>query len=85
MDNWDDAGQAQVADLPEIKLFGKWSSEDVQVSDISLAVSDFALFSILWLKRNLISIKWQVVLLSYSGSLTIVQIRDFILLDSDVF
>ena len=26
-------------EVPEIKLFGKWSSEDVQVSDISLTVS----------------------------------------------
>ena len=28
-----------VAELPEIKLFGKWSTDDVQVSDISLTVS----------------------------------------------
>lgn len=27
------------AELPEIKLFGKWSTDDVQVSDISLTVS----------------------------------------------
>ena len=39
-ESWDDsAPAAQVAELPEIKLFGKWSSEDVQVSDISLTVS----------------------------------------------
>jgi hypothetical protein len=29
------------AELPEIKLFGKWSTDDVQVSDISLTVSFF--------------------------------------------
>ena len=41
-ESWDDAAPAAqvVAELPEIKLFGKWSSEDVQVSDISLTVSN---------------------------------------------
>ena len=28
-----------IAELPQIKLFGKWSSEDVNHSDMSLAVS----------------------------------------------
>jgi len=28
-----------MAELPHIKLFGKWSSEDVNHSDMSLAVS----------------------------------------------
>ena len=36
-DSWDDA--PAVAEVPEIKLFGKWSSDEVQVSDISLTVS----------------------------------------------
>lgn len=27
------------ADLPEIKLFGRWSCEEVQVADMSLQVS----------------------------------------------
>lgn len=27
-------------DLPEIKMFGRWSTDDVQVSDISLTVSE---------------------------------------------
>lgn len=27
------------AELPDIKLFGKWSCDDVQVSDMSLQVS----------------------------------------------
>ncbi|XP_013416229.1 40S ribosomal protein S5 [Lingula anatina] len=39
MENWDSevaAPVAAVAEAPEIKLFGRWSSEDVQVSDISL-------------------------------------------------
>lgn len=30
---------AQVAELPDIKLFGKWSCDDVQVSDMSLQVT----------------------------------------------
>lgn len=30
---------AQVAELPDIKLFGKWSCDDVQVSDMSLQVN----------------------------------------------
>jgi hypothetical protein len=28
----------QIAELPEIKLFGRWSCDDVQVSDMSLQV-----------------------------------------------
>lgn len=28
-----------IAELPEIKLFNKWSCDDVQVSDMSLQVS----------------------------------------------
>lgn len=27
------------AELPEIKLFGRWSCDDVQISDMSLTVS----------------------------------------------
>ena len=44
-DDWggDDAGavreQYSVVAEPDIKLFGKWSTIDVQVSDISLSVS----------------------------------------------
>ncbi|KAJ8300598.1 hypothetical protein KUTeg_005675 [Tegillarca granosa] len=34
-ENWDETGPV-VAELPEIKLFNKWSSDEVQVSDISL-------------------------------------------------
>merc|ERR1712121_371673 len=30
------SSSAVVAELPEVKLFGKWSTDDVQVSDISL-------------------------------------------------
>lgn len=37
-ESWDEPAAPQV-ELPEIKLFGKWSSEDVQVNDISLTVS----------------------------------------------
>lgn len=29
------------AELPDIKLFGRWSCDDVQVSDMSLQVSEF--------------------------------------------
>lgn len=29
-----------VAETPEIKLFGKWSTDDVQINDISLQVSN---------------------------------------------
>ena len=36
-ENWDESGPV-VAEIPEIKLFAKWSSDDVQVSDISLTV-----------------------------------------------
>ena len=42
VENWEnDAAPtgALVVDQPEIKLFGRWSSSDVVVSDISLTVS----------------------------------------------
>lgn len=35
----------QPAELPEIKLFGRWSCDDVQVSDMSLQVC------CMWIKR----------------------------------
>lgn len=38
-ENWDESGPV-VAEIPEVKLFDKWSSDDVQVSDISLTVSN---------------------------------------------
>lgn len=46
-ENWDGADAvatdtipvAQAPELPEIKLFGRWSCDDVQVSDMSLQVS----------------------------------------------
>lgn len=46
-ENWDTADTvatdtipvAQAPELPEIKLFGRWSCDDVQVSDMSLQVS----------------------------------------------
>lgn len=34
----DPAVAIQSAELPDIKLFGKWSCDDVQVSDMSLQV-----------------------------------------------
>jgi small subunit ribosomal protein S5e len=51
-ENWDSedapavggGAAVAVAELPEVKLFGKWSTDDVQVSDISLTVR-CALFS----------------------------------------
>lgn len=37
MTDWDPAAPA-VAETPDIKLFGKWSTDDVQINDISLQV-----------------------------------------------
>ena len=37
-ESWDEPSVV-AAEMPEVKLFGKWSSEEVQVSDISLTVS----------------------------------------------
>lgn len=34
-----DVAYGATTELPEIKLFGRWSCDDVDVSDISLAVS----------------------------------------------
>lgn len=44
MEDWDaetQSGGLGVAapELPEIKLFGRWTSDDVQVNDMSLTVS----------------------------------------------
>lgn len=33
-----DLGAAPTAEMPEVKLFGRWSCDDVQVSDMSLQV-----------------------------------------------
>lgn len=38
MNEWETAAPA-VAETPDIKLFGKWSTDDVQINDISLQVS----------------------------------------------
>nr|KAF6272750.1 ribosomal protein S5 [Pipistrellus kuhlii] len=35
MNEWETAAPA-VAETPDIKLFGKWSTDDVQINDISL-------------------------------------------------
>ena len=48
-EDWDDAGAATgaaaaggaepiISEMPEIKLFGKWSCDDVEVVDMSLQV-----------------------------------------------
>lgn len=37
MSEWETAAPA-VAETPDIKLFGKWSTDDVQINDISLQV-----------------------------------------------
>ncbi len=40
MEEWDaEPANLRVAEVPEIKLFGRWSADDIQVSDISLTVS----------------------------------------------
>ena len=46
-DDWDEEGEVgaaaapvpTLAELPEIKLFGKWSCDEVNISDMSLQVS----------------------------------------------
>ena len=39
MEEWDaEPTNLRVAEVPEIKLFGRWSADDIQVSDISLTV-----------------------------------------------
>ena len=42
-----DEGLPQV-EMPEVKLFGKWSLDEVQVSDISLVVSFLAFYFLVW-------------------------------------
>ena len=37
---------AQPAELPDVKLFGRWSCDDVQVSDMSLQVNLHLLYNI---------------------------------------
>ncbi len=38
---------AQPSEVPDVKLFGRWSCDDVHVSDMSLAVSDSRWFIVL--------------------------------------
>ena len=42
-DEWgvDESPVVVAPEVQDIKLFGKWSTDDVQVSDISLTVSTF--------------------------------------------
>lgn len=55
-ENWDEAPAPVAEPLPavtveydEVKLFGKWSCDEVQVSDISLTVSGHWLFNIVFI------------------------------------
>lgn len=57
-EDWDigpvntDSAPAQVtAELPEVKLFGRWSCDDVEVSDMSLQVCEI-LFNYIILNKN---------------------------------
>lgn len=55
----DDAAPVVVApEVQDIKLFGKWSTDDVQVSDISLTVSAFiiTITFLLWLCMESLSV-----------------------------
>lgn len=36
----DGLASAQPSEVPDVKLFGRWSCDDVHVSDMSLAVSN---------------------------------------------
>lgn len=42
----------QAAELPDIKLFGRWSCDDVQVSDMSLQVRSIENCSSLFTKTH---------------------------------
>lgn len=53
-----------VAETPEIKLFGKWSTDDVQINDISLQVSSITELLLNWNKARLES-RLDTVLLSW--------------------
>lgn len=49
-EDWSDEVQTaviapKIAELPEIKLFGRWNCDDVQVSDMSLQVN---IYFIIW-------------------------------------
>uniref|UniRef100_A0A8C8DX85 Small ribosomal subunit protein uS7 n=1 Tax=Oryzias sinensis TaxID=183150 RepID=A0A8C8DX85_9TELE len=46
-----------VAETPEIKLFGKWSTDDVQINDISLQVSTRGPITIAVLLQDYIAVK----------------------------
>ena len=43
----DDWGETAVEEAPsvEVKLFGRWNPDDVQINDISLAVSNSLIFN----------------------------------------
>lgn len=48
-DDWSEEVQGggviapRIAELPEIKLFGRWNCDDVQVNDMSLQVNTFGI------------------------------------------
>lgn len=43
-DDWTVEETAEVVSV-EVKLFGRWNPDDVQINDISLAVSNLCLFN----------------------------------------
>ena len=54
-------------EVQDIKLFGKWSTDDVQVSDISLTVSAFIITIIFLLRLDLYGrpIIWNSIWLNF--------------------
>lgn len=69
------------AELPEIKLFGRWSCDDVNVKDMSLSVSNnvHAMMDILMIWKYLHN---RITLLSRRSTLDSLPIRPVVMLPS---
>ena len=64
------------AELPDIKLFGRWSCDEVQVSDMSLQVSSTGSHFLNWILTNILnSLVFRIILLLKRNTLAIYHIQ----------
>lgn len=55
----------RIAELPEIKLFGRWNCDDVQVNDMSLHVNIFGIVPHNYLLCLILSFLYSYISISY--------------------
>lgn len=76
MTEWETA--PAVAETPEIKLFGKWSTDDVQINDISLQVSDVSHRSA-FIKEARLESRLDIALLSWCARVLAEEITSLLI------